>query len=164
MNAARSVFRSCAFLLIITLPVVFCDIPRDTVSAQDGTLVNFPITGEDSENVDYDLCPQGAQVLYMFLGAWQKEDYQTMYELIDDESKKDYPFEEAKFDFMFMKFVSYKISSIKKNGENFNFILSYGDWKYGTKELRKVLISGKTFKIIMTSRGSIFEKSVDSYF
>jgi len=100
----------------------------------------------------------------MFLAAWQNNDHRAMYELLDDSSKTDYSFEDARFDFQFMEFKPYRISSARKSGGDFEFVLSYGDWKSGDKEVRKLIIDGKTYKIKMPSRGTVFKESVESYF
>ncbi|MFH1877642.1 MAG: hypothetical protein ABH883_02425 [Candidatus Omnitrophota bacterium] len=120
--------------------------------------------GGDSAAENIDLCPRGAETIYVFMSAWQKNDYETMYALIDDKSKAGYPFGTARFDLQFMEFKEYKISSVRKNGNDFEFLLSYGDWKDGDKENAMILISGESFKIIMPSKNTIFKKSMDSYF
>ncbi|MDD5634776.1 MAG: hypothetical protein PHW46_05835 [Candidatus Omnitrophica bacterium] len=116
------------------------------------------------EEVDTKICPYGVQAFGMFLAAWRDRDYRTMYELIDDDSKKDYSFEDAKFDFQFMEYKEFQLTAIRKTGENFEFIVSYGDWSYGERVTKKVMISGKTFKLMMPARGQIFKDSVDKYF
>jgi len=133
------------------------------LSMDDGMTVGMPFGGGE-EDADIELCPMGARTVNTFLAAWQTEDYETMYAMLDDESRKDYPFEDARFDFQFMEFKAYAISSVRRSGDDFEFILSHGDWKDGDKDIRKMIISGKTFRIIMTSRGSPFKRSVDSYF
>ena len=130
----------------------------------DGDMAMGMPFGVGSEAAEVDLCPQGAMVVEAFLAAWRAEDFKTMYELIDDESKKDYPFEQARFDFQFMEFKEYKISSVREDGDNFEFFLSYGDWKDGDKDMKKMIINGKTFKIIMPTRNSPFKESIDKYF
>jgi len=122
------------------------------------------LLGGGDEDPDLDLCPAGANVIYMFLTAWENGDYSIMYSLLDDASKKDYPFEEAEFDFRMLAFKPYKINSVRKKGEDFVFILSYGNWRDGDKDLRKMIISGRTYKLIMSTRKSIFEKSAADYF
>ncbi|MFH1552523.1 MAG: hypothetical protein ABID83_02645 [Candidatus Omnitrophota bacterium] len=134
-----------------------------TISMENGMGVGLPLGG-GAEEADLELCPQGVRVVGMFFGAWQNEDYRAMYELLDDESKQGYPFEQARLDFQFLKFKEYGISSIKKSGGNFEFFLSYGDWKDGNKDMKKMIISGKTFKIIMPTKNSPFKESVDNYF
>ncbi|NQT33393.1 MAG: hypothetical protein HQ594_06965 [Candidatus Omnitrophica bacterium] len=125
--------------------------------------VGMPFGGGD-EDADYDLCPHGVRVVQMFMASWQAKDYNTMYELIDDASKQDYSFMDAKFDFQFMPYEEYRISSIRKKGDNFEFILSSGSWTNGDKEIKKMLISGKNFKVIMSSRGKVFKESAEHYF
>ena len=129
----------------------------------ENAMMGMPIGG-GSEEADLDLCPHGARVVGMFLAAWQKEDYRTMYNLLDDKSKENYSFEQARFNFQFLKFKPYRVSSVRRSGEDFEFILSYGDWKDGDKDVKKMLISGKTFKIIMSTGNSPFKKSAASYF
>ncbi|MFH1309904.1 MAG: hypothetical protein ABIH85_04405 [Candidatus Omnitrophota bacterium] len=125
--------------------------------------ISMPLGANLEESVQ-DLCPEGINVLGMFMALWSQSNYEGMYELIDDESKENYSFEQAKLDFQFMKFKNYTISLIKKQDENFEFFLTHGDWKSGDKDLRKILLSGKTFKIIMLNRGEFLKKSVDCYF
>jgi len=118
----------------------------------------------DLDEDSYELCPQGVNVVGMFLARWKAKQYDDMYKLVDEESRKGYSFAEARFDFQFMEYKQYSISAIRKNGENFEFFLSFGDWKNGDKVLRKMTISGKTYKIMMKRRGVLLEKSADSYF
>ena len=130
---------------------------------EDRSMLSIPFSGK-TEEVDYKLCPKGVQVINMFLNAWQVFDIETMYELIDDESKKKYTLEQARFDFYFLEFKEYVINGIKKYNNDFMFILSYGDWQDGDKEVKKIIISGKTFKIIMYKKGSPFKESAVDYF
>ncbi|MGB2599423.1 MAG: hypothetical protein WBB86_04770 [Candidatus Omnitrophota bacterium] len=129
----------------------------------DGMGLGMPFGGDSSEP-DLDLCPMGANVVGMFLAAWKKGDIRAMYDLLDEDSKRDYPFEQARFDFRMLEFRPYNISSIRKVGENFEFLLSSGDWKDGDKATRKMIISGRTFKIIMPTKGSPFKRSAEDYF
>jgi hypothetical protein len=133
------------------------------LSLTEGMGLGMPLGGE-SQEADLDLCPIGVNVVGMFLAAWQKGDIRSMYDLIDEDSKQDYPFEQARFDFRMLEFKPYTISSIKQAGENFEFLLSYGDWRDGDKATRKMIISGKTFKIIMPTKGSPFKRSAEDYF
>jgi len=112
---------------------------------------------------DISLCPQGARVIVMFLTAWKNDDYETMYKLLDDNNKKDYTLEQAKFDFQFLTFKEYRISNVKKKESDFEFFLSYGDWRDGNKEVRKMLVNGTTFKIIMLTKNSPFKKSAANF-
>ena len=128
-----------------------------------GMGLGLPVGG-GGEEADVDICPQGATTVGRFLYAWKNDDIRGMYDQLDDESKRGYPFDEAKFDLQFLNYKEYKLSSIRKDGDNFEFILTYGDWKDGDKETKKIIISGETFKIIMPSRGSFFKESIDSYF
>ena len=129
----------------------------------DSMMMGIPVGG-GSESVDVSMCPQGARVVEIFISAWENSDHVTMYALLDDRSKEDYPFEDAKFDFQFMEYRSYRISSVRRDGDDFEFILSSGDWRDGDKVTKKMIISGKSFKIITPSRGSVFKRSADSYF
>ena len=129
----------------------------------DGMGMGFPLGGM-SEDADLDLCPMGAHVIRLFLEAWEKEDFKAMYELIDDSSKEGYPFEQARLDLMLLKFKPYTISQVRKDGDDFEFILSHGNWQDGDKELRKMMISGETYKIIMPTKNSPFKKSAESYY
>lgn len=146
------------------IPLLFQSLVTGVFCSADDMMMGFPIGEGAYSQADLDLCPQGARVIYTFLEAWRNRDYRTMYSLIDDNSKSDYPYNEAVLDFEFMEFREYNISSIRQKGQNFEFILSAGDWKYGDKEIRKVLISGYSYKILMNSRGNVFERSADSYF
>ncbi|MFH1846171.1 MAG: hypothetical protein ABH869_01295 [Candidatus Omnitrophota bacterium] len=133
------------------------------VSMQDDMTMGMSFSPEIDEK-DLELCPEGIQVVDMFLKAWQKQDFRAMYSLIDEKSRDGYDYSQAQLDFQFMEYKDYKISSVKKSGEDFEFYLSYGDWRDGDKDLKKVRISGKTFKIIMLEKGTIFKRSVGSYF
>lgn len=153
------------FLIIIISMIVFPLLsfasPRE--GGNSGMGMGIPFGGVKADAY-MDVCPQGARVVFSFLEAWSKKDYKTMYYLIDDESKNDYSFEDAKFDLQFMHYKEYKISSARHQGDNFEFILSHGEWKYGDKDIKKLLVNGRTFKIMMPSRGVLFKKSADSYF
>lgn len=154
-------------LLTLTLLVLFAYGAYSAPPSSEGGgamgLPGLPFGG-GSEKVDTSICPEGTRVVGMFLGAWQAQDYRAMYELIDDKSKENYPFEQAKFDFQLLEFKAYKLSSIRRDGDNYEFILTYGDWKDGDKDTRKMIISGETFKIIMPTRNSPFKESADQYF
>ena len=147
------------FLLLVSFPAS----AGSQVTVDDNMRVGMPF-GADAEGADLDLCPQGVRVVGEFLSAWRRGDYETMYELIDDKSKNDYPFEQAKIDFRILPYREYRISSIRKKGKDFEFILSYGEWQDGDKELKKLYINGSTFKIIMASKSSPFKESITSYF
>lgn len=133
------------------------------VDVDRNAMMGMPM-GAGSEEADRSICPEGARVVDTFMAAWQKGDYKTMYGLLDEKSREGYSYDEARFDFMFMEFKPYNLSSIRKDGDDFEFYFSAGDWKDGDKEVKKMLISGKSFRIIMTSRGEVFKKSADSYF
>lgn len=152
--------------LLCVLTMILSVVPARNVSAEinmeNGDMaLSLPLWADLDEDA-YELCPEGINVVGMFLAVWKEGQYAAMYKLIDDESKKGYSFDEAKFDLQFLKFKPYTISAVRKSGENFEFFLSYGDWKTGDKDLRKMLISGKTFKIIMPQRGVLFKRSADS--
>ncbi|MFQ5952234.1 MAG: hypothetical protein ACE5JK_02395 [Candidatus Omnitrophota bacterium] len=129
----------------------------------DDMSIGMPFGG-GTEEADLSLCPMGATVINNFLMAWKVEDYETMYNLYDDESKKDYPFAQAKFDLRMLEYKPFTISSVRKDGDNFEFLLSHGDWKDGDKVLRKVIINGESFKIIKQSGNSPFKRSAEDYF
>lgn len=130
--------------------------------SESSGMMGVPVNFGASSGTDLSACPQGARVIEMFLAAWDKGDYKTMYLLIDDASKEGYPYEEARFDLQFMDHKDYSISSVRKTGDNFEFILSSGDWKDGDKTIKKMLVSGRSFKIIMPSRGSFFKDSAEN--
>ncbi len=137
----------------------------DPAEATNGdAMMGIPLGATSDEEANLDLCPQGVTTVSEFLQAWQEGNYRAMYDLLDDESKKDYPFETAKLDFQFLEFKEYRISSVRKNGDNFEIMLSYGYWKDGDKDVKKMIISGRTFKIIMPASHSPFKRSAESYF
>jgi len=156
--------KSTIFLMILFCLVICSNTLHAEFSADDIQDIGFGMPmGAGGESADIDLCPVGAQTVQDFLNAWKHRDYQVMYDLIDDKSKEKYSFDQAKLDFSFMEYKRYYISVIRKTGDNFEFILSYGEWKYGDKEVRKMIISGKSFKIIMPSKHSPFKKSLADY-
>jgi hypothetical protein len=67
-----------------------------------------------------------------------------------------------------MRMLTYKDYTISQITElpdgNYEFLLSYGDWKGGDKDLKKMIISGKTFKIIMPAKNTFFKVSQADYF
>jgi len=150
------------FVVFLLIAGFACTKYSEALSVGDDMMMGLPFGGEDDAGLD--LCPEGASVIGMFINAWGKGDYKTMYDLIDAGSKIDYPFDEAKFDFQFLEKKDYKISSVRENGENFEFILSSGDYRDGDKDVKKMIISGKTFRIIMPTKRSPFKESTDSYF
>jgi hypothetical protein len=111
-----------------------------------------------------DICPEGVRVVSDFMNAWAREDYHTMFSLIDNPELREYTLEEAKMDFRFMEYKSYKISSVRQQGDDFEFLLTYGDWRDGDKDMKKIVISGKTFKIILQKNRSVFLGSLAGYF
>ena len=136
----------------------------DLVAIEDGNMSMGIALGGAGAKAGFDVCPRGVRTVKLFLAAWSKENYERMYDLLDDESKKDYPFKQAKFDFQFLQFKPYRISLVRKSGEDFEFLLSYGNWKDGDKEIEKMFVSGESFKIIMATKNSPFKKSIASYF
>ncbi|MFH1411488.1 MAG: hypothetical protein ABIG55_02470 [Candidatus Omnitrophota bacterium] len=127
--------------------------------------MNFGISlGDEEDRSDLEICPEGSSVIGMFLHSWKKGDYRAMYDLVDDASKEGYAPEQAEFDFRMLPFEEYRISSVSRAGDDFEFILSSGDWKYGDKDITKMIISGKTFRIIMPTKHSPFKRSAEDYF
>ncbi|MFH1665004.1 MAG: hypothetical protein ABIA77_02535 [Candidatus Omnitrophota bacterium] len=154
----RGYFRIISRMMIFMAIAAFLAVP----AMGNDMGIGIPLGGADDNTRD--ICPIGVKVVETFLSAWSRSDYRTMYELIDDAGKDGYPFEEAKFDFQFMEFKPYRISSVSKSGDNYDFILSFGDWKDGDKDIKKMEINGRTFKVIMPRRGEIFKRSSESYF
>jgi len=130
----------------------------------DGDNIDFglPIGGFDKK-VNIELCPVGARTVATFINAWGNHDYETMYALLDDTSKEGYSLKQAKIDFMFLEYKPYRINAIQKSGENYEFLLSAGDWKSGDKDLKKMVVDGKSFKILMSSKNSPFKRSINDY-
>ena len=152
-------------ILISTILILSCPPAHAAMnlSRNGDSFMGLPVGG-GGEDADLSLCPAGARVVQKFLESWGSGDFKTMYDLIDDDSKQGYPFQQARFDFQFMEFREYTISSVARSGDDFEFILTYGDWRDGDKITQKVLVSGRTFKIIMPRQGALFTKSIDSYF
>ncbi len=163
MHLKESIYK-LAFVILISLFFSSASFSQDEVSSDIRSLMPGIPLGGGMQEADLEICPQGANVIIAFLEAWQRGDYETMYYYIDDDSKTDYTFEQARFDLMMLEFKEYKISSVAKKGDDFEFILSYGNYKDGDKDTQKMLISGKTFKIIMPARNSVFKKSAENYF
>ncbi len=151
----RHLIRVFFFLLF---SVFFVSQAMAGISLDENMRMGMPFGG--AEDTGLDECPQGVSVIRMFMTAWYENDYDKMYALLDEESKREYSFEQARFDFQFLEFKEYRISSVRKDGENFEFILSHGDWKDGNKDIKKMIISGRTFKIIMPTRNSPFKESI----
>jgi hypothetical protein len=135
----------------------------EITSGGGGLKMGVPF-GKSASADDRKKCPQGSETITMFLLAWQQDDYKAMYELFDDASKEKCSFEEARFNFQLLEYKPYKISSVRKKGKNFEFILTYGSYRDRDEDMKKMIINGKTFKIIISPRGSPFEKSVESFF
>ena len=158
--------KTSIFLLLFLMCHIFMVVgvgAEVNINENLGMGLGLPV-GSGGEEAEVSICPKGANTVGRFLLAWKNDDMKGMYDQIDEESKKDYPFNEAKFDLQFLEYKHYKLSSVRRDGDNFEFILTYGDWKDGDKETRKIIISGESFKIIMPSRGNFFKESIDSYF
>ena len=160
MDFKRKLVLSSALLVLWILighPTSFAAM----TSENDMPMIGVPISGfMPSSAPEEDIGPDGTRVIGMFMGAWQKEDYAAMYSLLDEESLTDYPFEQARFDFQFMEFKPYKISSVRRSGDDFEFFLSSGEWRDGDKEMKKMLVSGKSYKIILQKNRSFFKRSL----
>lgn len=129
--------------------------------ATDIPMVGIPLSAfSSSGEIEDDICPEGTGVIEAFMDAWRRDDYGTMYSLLDEESRARYPFEQAKFEFQFIEFKPYKISSVRKAGEDFEFLLSHGDWRDADKEMKKMIISGSSNKIVLQSDRSFFKRSL----
>lgn len=123
--------------------------------------MGIPISGfMASDPSGEDISPEGAGAINRFLEAWHVEDYASMYSLLDEKSLNGYTFEQAKFDFQFIEFKPYSISSVRKSGENYEFFLSYGDWRSGDKEMRKMVVNGENYKIVLQRDRSFFSRSL----
>jgi len=112
------------------------------------------------QEIDSEVCPEGRAVVTDFLEAWKNEDYEKMFSLLDDPNETGYTLDEAKMDFRFMEYKPYRISSVKEAGEDFEFFLSYGDWRDGDKDLKKIIVSGRTFRIKLQKDRSFFQSSL----
>lgn len=132
----------------------------------EGTpMMGIPLSAFASrEVIKDDVCPEGTKVIVAFMAAWAVEDYTAMYSLLDGTELDGYTIDEAKIDFRFMEYKPYMISSVRRSGDDFEFLLSYGEWRDGDKEIKKIVISGKTFKIVLQKNRSVFKSSLASYF
>ena len=150
------------FYIGIVLTVFTGTCAFSEVSIDDNSMMWGMPFGEDDdiENKLDEICPHGAQVINSFLYAWSQEDYRAMYDLIDKKSKEDYTFQDARFDFQFLEFKEYKISSVRKVGDDYEFIVSAGDWHYGDRDTKKMIIDGETFLIVMPTKNSPFKRSL----
>ncbi|MBD3296319.1 MAG: hypothetical protein GF392_03010 [Candidatus Omnitrophica bacterium] len=150
--------------IVLILLSFHCGILSVSAEIMPGSMgIGMPVgQGDDSSSLD--MCPRGSRTVNIFLSAWKNKDYRTMYEQIDDRARKDYPYEQARFDFQFMEFRPYRISSVSRSGDDFEFVISCGNWRDGDKDVKKVYIKGDTFKIKMPSRNSVFKESVENYF
>ena len=160
--AKRRVLRVWIFLLLLPA-FLFLTVEANAEGSLAESLMGIPVMG-GSDDSSLDVCPQGVQTVQEFLRAWEEGDYRAMYDLLDNESKTNYPYEKARFDFQFLKFREYRVSAVRRRGNDFEVFLSYGDWKDGDKEMKKMMVSGRTFKVIMASSDSPFERSVETYF
>ncbi|MFH1837867.1 MAG: hypothetical protein ABH862_07150 [Candidatus Omnitrophota bacterium] len=161
-NKKQYIKNTFVFVLMISMVSGTVFAGEGVVSSDGGPMtVGFAIGGGGEES---EICPQGSSVVGMFLHSWKIGDYKAMYDLLDEDSKNDYTFENAKFDFRMLPFKAYDISTIRKRGKDYDFFLTSGDWRDGDKELTKMIISGETFKVIMPSRHSPFKDSAESYF
>jgi hypothetical protein len=160
------------FLISVAVIGIMCFAVLHQCDAQisgdstNGLTGGIPLGGGDSDDIPgAELCPQGIHVVESFLASWQHNDYETMYSYLDDDSKSKYTVEQARMDFRLLEYNNYKISSIRQNGDNFEFVLSAGDWKQGgSKDVQKIVINGKTFKVIMQTKHSPFKRSIADYF
>ena len=57
--------------------------------------------------VDTSICPAGARTVTAFLKAWKKEDFPAMYELLTDDSKAKYPYDQTRFTFQFLELIGW---------------------------------------------------------
>lgn len=154
---------SIVAMLLLIQPFLNADEPGVTMG-DSGPMIGIPFSGQmDDTEVDVNICSLGHRTVTTFLNAWAHEDFKTMYAMIDASSKEGFPYEDAKFTFRFLEYKEYEISSIRKKGDNFDFMLSYGDWKMGNKETKKIIVDGKSFKIIMPSKSSPFKESLANY-
>jgi hypothetical protein len=150
--------------VVLALLLLNSRVPVGRAELTPGSMgIGMPV-GKGDDDASLDMCPRGSRTVNIFLAAWRNKDYRTMYEQIDERSKKDYPFEQARFDFQFMEFRPYRISSVSRSGDDFEFVISCGDWRDGDKDVKKVYIKGDTFKIQMPSRNSVFKESIENYF
>lgn len=148
-------------IIVLVLFVLYAG-PSETRMrpSSDGSMgLGLPL-GASSEPSGLEKCPQGVRVVHDFLNAWRREDWQGMYLLLDPSVREEYSLQQAEFDFPYIQYREYKISSVKKSGENYEFLLSAGDWQYGDKITRTMVISGQSNKILMPSSYSFFKRSI----
>ena len=163
MKLVRNISSKTYLITLILYLALFLYPVGIAESAMNDIGMGLPVGGI-SEEPDYELYPKGTRVVSSFLRAWKNGDYTGMYDLLDDSSKEGYSRKQAIFDFRLLVYKPYTISSIKKRGDDFEFIISCGSWEDGDKELRKMIINGKTGKVIMPSRNSPFKRSAEDYF
>ena len=171
MHPERSVtiYIGRGIILILVLSLIFtADAAYGVFEDPRGSgtpMMGVPFSAFASrEGTGTDICPEGTRVVSDFIDAWAREDYYTMFSLIDNPGSREYTLDEAKMDFRFMEYKPYKISSVRQQGDDFEFLLAYGDWRDGDKEMKKVVICGKTFKIILQKNRSVFLESLAGYF
>ena len=166
MKTAQNIIYCSIVSLITSIIVFYPGTASAEVDVGNGLLSAIPmaINSQNKEEVNFEICPQGARNVQLFLGAWGKGDYETMYLLLDKESIGNRSLDDLKFTFQFLEYKEYQISAIRKSGENFDFMLSFGKWRHGDKDVKKMLVSGKNFKIIMQSFDSPFKTSIVNNF
>lgn len=120
--------------------------------------------GGPAEPDGLDKCPQGVHVVRQFIHAWSRQDWRMMYDLLDPGVKEEYSFDQAELDFQALEYRPYRISSVRKIGDDYEFLLSYGEWQYGDKDNQKMVVSGTSYRILMPRRGSPFQRSIASFF
>ncbi len=131
----------------------------------EGGMMGIPFSSLMARSeVDTDICPQGARIVEAFLSAWAEEDFQTMFSLIHEPERSDYTIEDMEMELRFVGYRRYQISSVRRKDDDFEFLLSYGDWRHADKDMKKVVVNGETFKIMVQRNRSIFTGSLASYF
>lgn len=120
--------------------------------------------GGDSEIPGISENPAAVHVVQKFLSAWANQDWAGMYELLDPEVKRNYSLEQAEFDFQMIEYYPYEISSVTRSDGKYEFILSFGDWRYGDKKTQKMLLNAETIRILMPTDNSFFVRSLIGFF
>ncbi len=150
--------------LVLVLVLVSASYANESQRGGGLPMMGVPLSmfasGQEDEG---DICPEGSSVVNAFISAWGREDYDEMLSLIDMPAEG-YTREEMRSDLMVIEYKPYKISSVRQYGEDFEFLLSYGDWRDGDKDLKKVIINGRTFKIVLQGDNAVFKESLASYF
>ena len=145
-------------LVLFSGTSVFSAVSVDENSMQWG----MPFGSDEAQDSVDEICPNGVPVISSFLYAWSQNNYEAMYDLLDPKSKADYSLQDAKLDFQFLEYKEYTISSVRKVGDTFEFIISAGDWHYGNRDTKKMILDGETFLIIMPTKNSPFKRSLTS--